>query len=557
MATASNLLKKINTLIGSNKKPGWPVAVADRVAYPRNQKVREANVAVTFLWTMRDAILPKLEKKNLAIATNFYTPAGLAGMVRNILANPYIRYIVLIGEEYSSKAKDDQISDRTSANALRAFFKQGVNKDRELEGFEESIHFDENIPAAAINDVAKNVELIDINSKMPKAGLDEKIKEVNRLLQELPRKKPLSPEPRTYPYEKQAKSFPYPGGPMLVRGNTIPQTWLEIMHTIYRYGTENLMDAGTDRWVKEINNFVAVIHDPQNLDLSFNPFLVPLSAEKIEAYQKEILSPELPEGKAYTYGNKLRAYLYEKPAFIDYLKTTDELTDFEFGQGDDLDKNIKKKNGVCEIDQLEDLIDALRRNRYSKSGVAITWHVQDELMRKHKSSPCLILIQPMVVNEKLNLAAYFRSHDMAQGWPENAYGLAAIQKKIAEGLDVDTGILTIISSSAQIYNNYYAQVEKALQKYRQWEPDFADPFGFYVIKVEDKKIIVTHHHPENKQELAKFSGENARQLRREIASQNRLDIHHAMYLGEELARAESCLKNGQEYIQDKTADEED
>jgi len=349
----------------------------------------------------------------------------------------------------------------------------------------------------------------------------------------------------------QAKSFPYPGGPLLVRGQTIPEVWLEIMHTIYRYGIENLMDADTDRWVKEINNFTAVIHDPQNMDLSFNPFLVPLTKEKIEAYQKEILSPDLPPGKAYTYGNKLRAYRYENPEFIDYLKTTDELTDFEFGQGDHLDKNVKYQKDICEIDQLDDLIDALRRNLYSKSGVAITWHVQDELMRKHKSSPCLVLIQPMVVDEKLNIAAYFRSHDMAQGWPENAYGLAAIQKKIADGLGIETGIMTIISSSAQIYNNYYAQVERILEKHRRWESDFDDPFGFYIIKLEDGLIKVAHHHPQTKRELQVFSGKTARSLREQISAANRLGVDHAMYLGEELARAESCLKSGDKYIQDQ------
>ena len=139
---------------------------------------------------------------------------------------------------------------------------------------------------------------------------------------------------------------------------------------------------------------------------------------------------------------------------------------------------------------------------------------------------------------------------MAQGWPENAYGLAAIQKTIAEGIDIDTGILTIVSSSAQIYNNYYAQVEAILKKHRRWQPSYDDPFGFYIIKVADKKIVVTHLHPQTKQELETYSGRSARDLRLQLAAKNRLDTHHALYLGEELARAEACLQAGQEYVQD-------
>ena len=113
------MLDLIKNQVGSNGEKGWPVAVKDRIAY---SEVSQANVAVTFLWTMRDSVIPKLKKDNLAIAANFYTPAGLTGMIRNILGNPYIRYIILFGEEYSSKSKDDKISELTSANAIRAFF---------------------------------------------------------------------------------------------------------------------------------------------------------------------------------------------------------------------------------------------------------------------------------------------------------------------------------------------------------------------------------------------------------------------------------------------------
>ncbi|MEK6848269.1 MAG: hypothetical protein AABX65_01415, partial [Nanoarchaeota archaeon] len=101
------------------------------------------------------------------------------------------------------------------------------------------------------------------------------------------------------------ETFPYEGGPILVHGTNIPDGWLKMIYNIYRYGKNNLMNANTDRWVKEVNDMTVVIHNPQDMDLSTNPFLIPLTQEKIKAYQDEILSPVLPEGKAYTYGNKL------------------------------------------------------------------------------------------------------------------------------------------------------------------------------------------------------------------------------------------------------------
>jgi thymidylate synthase len=548
------MLDLIKDQIGSNGKKGWPVAVRDRISFPseNNPSITESNVAVTFMWTMRDAIIPKLEKENLAIATNFYTPAGLTGMIRNTLANPYIRYLILLGEEYSSRSKDDKISDLTSANALRAFFEKGINQERKIPGFETAVHFDKNIPTELINKVRENIELIDLNKKMPDASFDEKVQEANKLLKTLEKKQPFLDKPYTFEYEESSESFPYEGGPITVHGSTIPRTWVNVIDNIYRYGRKNLMNADTDRWVKEINNIVAVIHDPQNMDLTLNPFLVPLTKEKIEAYQKEILSPLLPEGKAYTYGNKLRAYTHPSPKEIKDLVNSEDYKDFEFGKGPHVDANVIYKENICEINQIKDIIDVLKRDPYSKACIAMTWHVGDELMRKHKSSPCLALVQAMVQDEKLNLTVFFRSHDMTQGWPENAYGMAAIQKEIADAINTPSGILTIISGSAQIYDHYYQQVEDMLDKHKEKQVSFKDPRGNYLIEIKDGKIIVKLIDSENGNEIEQYEATTAQELRKQITRAGSLiNFYHALYLGAELQRAELALKNNLDYTQDE------
>ncbi len=551
MLQKEEILEKIRKQTGSNGKIGWPVAVRDRIAFPEFEELRvtAANVGLTFLWTMRDAIVPKLEKENLAIATNFYTPSGLIGMVRNILGNPFIRYIILLGEEYSSRAKGDQISELTSANAIRRFFEKGVNSERKLDGFGNAVYFDKNIPLEKIELIRKNVTLIDLNKEMPNSTIEEKISKANELIKNL-EKKDIFAEPEIFDYELVKESFPYEGGPVIVHGNTIPEAWIRMINCINRFGRKNLMNANTDRWVKEINNMVVIVHDSQNMDLSLNPFLVPLTKEKIEAYKKEILSPILPEGKAYTYGNKLRAYLHSSSEEIRKLVNADEYKDFEFGRGNWLDANVAYKSNYCEIDQLQDMIDVLKRDPYSKAVVALTWHPADELMRKHKSSPCLIFIQAIIQDEKLNLTAFFRSHDMTQGWPENAYGMAAIQNEIAKALGINCGILTIISGSAQIYNNYYQQVEDMLKINKQVLISCDDARGNYQIKVENGEIILALLHPETGIELERLTGRCAYELKDKLAV-NSLETGHAIYIGTELAAAELAIKAGTKYEQDE------
>jgi thymidylate synthase len=550
---SSQVLALIKQQVGSNGIIGWPVVMRDRIAYPEQSEsiITDANVGVTILWTMRDAVLPHLEKDNLAILANFYTPAGLSAMIRNILSNPFIRYIILFGEEYSSRTDGDKISDRTSANMLRTFFEKGINADRKLEGFENSVYIDKNIPTEYIQKIVSNVELIDLNKSMPNATIHDKIRKANELMRTLPKKDSFMEKPLTFEFEQASDSFPYENGPIIVHGNNIPDSWIKMIYNLYRYGRKNLMNANTDRWIKEINDMVVVIHKPQDMDLSVNPFLVPLTKEKIEAYKKEILSPLLPEGKAYTYGNKLRAYYFPFSKEIKNLVNSDQYKDFEFKKGPWLDKNVSYKGEYCEIDQLLDIIDVLKRDPYSKACVALTWHPADELMRKHKSSPCLVFVQAMVQDEKLNLTVFFRSHDMTQGWPENAYGCAAIQNEIAAAINVEPGILTIISGSAQVYNTYYNQVEDMLKKYYTKTGMCTDKRGNYLIKIEHDEMIVTLMHPESSVVLEEFHGRTAYELRDKIAHSTSLETGHAIYLGTELLRAEIALKEKIPFMQDE------
>lgn len=546
------MLEKIKSLVGSDGKFGWPVVERSRIAFPHPSEllVTDANVGLAYLWTERVSVLPALEKNNLAIAANFYTPAGVGPMVRNIAGNPHISYVILLGEEYLSQKSIPGGGGMTSANAIRAFFERGVNEGRKIDGFGNSVYIDKNIPFETIDSIRKNVQLIDLNREMGDAPLANKIEEANKLIRTLPKKQPFV-EPAVFDFEKVDAAFTYEGGPIVVHGSTIPDAWIRMIGNLWRYGRKNLMNANTDRIIREINNMSVVIHDSQNLDLSLNPFLVPMTLDKIEAYRDEILSPLLPAGKAYTYGNKLRAYSYPAANVIKELVSTTEYKDFEFKQGPWIDENVRYLDTGCEIDQIQDVISVLKRDPYSKACVAITWHPANELMRKHKSSPCLVSLQPLVQDEKLHLTVHFRSHDMTQGWPENAYGCVAIQAEIAGAIGLPTGLLTIISGSAQIYGNYFKQVEEMLKKYSPSLGGCTDARGNYQIQIKAGHIVVSLMHPESGVVLEKYRGKTCYELRDKIAVAS-LPTAHAIYLGTELAVAELKLQTGEPYEQDTT-----
>ncbi|MBU2634060.1 MAG: hypothetical protein KJ674_02340 [Nanoarchaeota archaeon] len=517
----------------------WPVVVKDRIAFCEPNK----NVAVCFLWTERTNVLPYLEKDNLALAANLYShQKGIEPLIRNCLANPCIRYIILLGNKQDGK----------SLEALKNFFEKGLNESREIIGFDDT-YIDKNIPLDKINLLRTSIQLFDLTEKN---GLKEQIEETNGLIKSLEKKEAYSESCNFNFEEPETKTFPFEGGPLIIRGKSVIETWMNIIYNIMRYGVENLMDANTDRVVREINNLVAVVYedDPDDPDLSINP--LNFTKEQIQDYCKEILNSELPEGKAYTYGNKLREY--EVPVYkIDNLLNVDKnKVDFEFKDKleenrDLLIKNALKNDNVYKINQVKDIIECLKTNINSKNAVGITWHVEDELVRKHKSSPCAVFIQAIMQNEKLNLTVFFRSHDMYNGWPQNAYGFRALQKEIANELGLNMGFMTMISGSAQVYHHVFRVAEQMFEKYRRYNKKIYDVRGNYLINLENGKIKLEHVNNKG-QTLDVFHGDSALDLIDKVefngGSENK---RHLMYVGSELMKAELALRNKKDYIQDE------
>lgn len=85
----------------------------------------------------------------------------------------------------------------------------------------------------------------------------------------------------------------------------------------------------------------------------------------------------------------------------------------------------------------------------------------------------------------------------------------------------------------------------------------ADPNGFFVISISQNprgKIVVEHY--QNNKLAKKITGSSAEEISKTIAELNLIGDfkqaeEHAMYLGRELSKAETALKNNLEYEQDK------
>ncbi len=468
----------------------WPLYFRDNLTFGD----LDHPVAICSLWMKQTRLAEFLSPDSYSILGNLYSKDGLNYLLRNVLARPTIRAILLCGPDLTQ-----------SGVAFAALMREGVDDQHRVRA--ETAQIEIEIPREAIDDFRANVRLLDLRGVNDPAKIRDALAELNG---SLPRGE-FAP-PRVFPRSTPAADeFPAEETGFLVRGERIVEVWVNLLAAILAFGRRDLTAYTVQQ--RELLDVIATIQN-EDSDEFYLPAWVPLTHDQLEAYYPQLLTSNRPENIAYTYGERL----------------------FDF-------------NGR---DQVAGIIDALRATRYSRRAVAGLW---DPARDAHSvDPPCLNLVQARIRDGKLYLTAYFRSHDIFRAWLMNAFGLRKLQAEIAQRVgDCMIGDLVIVSQSAHIYADSW---DAARAITREHEREFLknprlvrDPRGSFSIRVEGFQIRIDHYSPEGNL-LATFTGSTARALQRELSFfVSRVD--HAIYLGGELAKAEFALKNNLSFIQDR------
>jgi len=470
------------------------------------------NVVAVTGWSVKDAIAKRLDPNHYAAVGNLYSPTrGISPLLRNLLANPHVRFVVAL-----DRTKEDR--NAGGVQCLHDFFLYGYERGQTDTGKDAWVinsvvpgYIDQEIPAQALDRIRAEVTML------KETDLNEFLYRVNYLgtLE-------ISPwgESKIYPLpslDNQIKPGDRYGH--RIEGRTIAETWVKILHRIKTTGT--IRPTGYDGQWQELINLIAVVTDEPK-DFYFpEPNYLPLSRSFLRDYIPQILDDApYQEGVKYTYGQRLRSWF--------------------------------------KYDQIEQVIEKLIGEIDAASGVMSLWDVQDHIKG---GSPCLNHIWCRVVDNELSLTATFRSNDMFSAWPANAMGLRALQWHIRDEIsdrsdyDLSMGPLITISQSAHIYDDTWENVDQLLAKqykaicdYR----DYGDPSGSFLVSVEGGHIVVIQITPGGGEEVFRFEGSNARQLYQRIAMEcPAIQCEHALYLGTELQKAETSLRHGFSYTQDK------
>ncbi len=156
---------------------------------------------------------------------------------------------------------------------------------------------------------------------------------------------------------------------------------------------------------------------------------------------------------------------YQGESMNDFIEKIKEDPDFaeKFGDlGPVYGKQWRDFNGV---DQLEELIQGLKKNPFSRRHIINAWNPAD--LDKMALPPCHMMMQFYVSSDqkKLSCQLYQRSADVFLGVPFNIASYALFTHMIAQAVGLEAGEFIHTLGDAHIYNDHLEQVN--IQKNRE------------------------------------------------------------------------------------------
>ncbi|MBF0097121.1 MAG: hypothetical protein HQM04_10855 [Magnetococcales bacterium] len=475
----------------------------------------QGDVGVVTLWTPPGVIGKKLQQwgidlqphtARIAVLGTLYGN-GLAEMLVNLLYNPQIVHIVILGKDLGGSRQE-----------LLNFFQLGVEPSDYLgSAMYRIIGTGRWLDGSVLPEdfQQRPLQVVDF-SQWRHEEAAERVRAYFAALPavqttELPRvrRSVRKPEVAWYPS--------HPCGHTVVRRTPL-EAWQEVVFRLLRFGQRQQLRKGERL---ELLNCKVVVDEPFAESAAvLEKWGFSLAA--LQEYQASILDGSPPEEQPYTYGNRLRGYFQSAPGMV--------------------------------IDGLEQAVRHLQEDGESRRAYISLWDGRRDLLPGVRGHPCLVTLFFRKWGETLTLTATFRSHNALDGWLRNCYGLMAIQDFVAQRVGLAVGALTLLSHSISIdpQGDGLARAKAiALAKKSddRIDPESGkvslrtDPNGEFVVSMDRAAGELVVHHRYRGQLLKEYRGRDSESIEKQLARDCALsEIGHALFLGREMARWQMKLR---------------
>jgi thymidylate synthase len=148
------------------------------------------------------------------------------------------------------------------------------------------------------------------------------------------------------------------------------------------------------------------------------------------------------------------------------------------------------------VDQIQTLMDTLRRDPDSRRLIVSAWNVAD--LPKMALAPCHLLFQFYVADGRLSCQLYQRSADVFLGVPFNIASYALLTHMVAQQADLAVGEFIWTGGDCHLYLNHLEQADEQLSREPLPLPRLAihrRPSSIFDYRFEDFEIVGYRSHP--------------------------------------------------------------
>lgn len=155
------------------------------------------------------------------------------------------------------------------------------------------------------------------------------------------------------------------------------------------------------------------------------------------------------------------------------------------------------------IDQMSQILHALRNNPDSRRHIVSAWNVAD--VERMALPPCHTLFQFYVAEDRLSCQLYQRSADIFLGVPFNIASYALLTMMVAQVTGYEPGDFVHTFGDAHLYFNHLDQARTQLARepmplpQMRLNPEVTDLFSF---RYEDFELVSYQYHPHIKAPIA-------------------------------------------------------
>ncbi|MBI2143699.1 DUF4346 domain-containing protein [Candidatus Woesearchaeota archaeon] len=469
--------------MGEETGKDWPLFYKEQLILGNP----DSNVGICTLWSVKENF-SWLPKEKYGIIGNLYSSYGINPMLKNILANPKIRHLIVCGADLN-KTKEILVN----------FAEKGIDDGYKVVGSE--AYIDKTIPEEAIGKLRKNLKVIVLRN----ANGEEAKKELATVLEGISSEGKAFMEPIIIREESSTEAMYSEEEAPRTEGKTISEAWLKALDITLKFGEEKKSEYGLKQ--KEILDMATIVKaEEENF-----PEWFPFSKKELEDYQSKFFTEEKPEGVSYTYGERLL-----KPG------------------------------------QIKAAVERLKKSPHTRRAIAVTWKLEEDAASSNPPCLIEVawsvkhgkLCQTSTFRSQDMFGAWPLNIFALRQLQKQVAGELGIPAGSLVNISVSAHIYESNWKAAE-------ELVGKHHRGRMMRLD-EDPRGFFVIKVEKGEIIAEHRLKDGRKTRYEFRGNRAEEIYRRILNENLISmLDHAAYLGKELARAEIALKEGRNYVQEK------